>query len=60
MTDAELDAIMDASAPALGLPIAPGWRDAVRGNLAITFRMAALVLDFKLPDDADPAPVFRA
>jgi len=60
MTGAELDAFIDGCAPALGLAVAPEWRDAVRANLAVTFRMAALVLDFKLPDEADPAPVFVA
>ena len=33
---------------------------AVRGNLAVTLRLAALVSAFTLPDDADPAPVFKA
>ena len=60
MTDAETDAFMDASAAALGLTIRPEWREAVRANLAVTFRMAALVLDFELPDEAEPAPVFAA
>ena len=60
MTDMELDAFMDASAAVLGVTIAPGWRDAVRANLAVTFRMGALVADFELPDEAEPAPVFSA
>jgi hypothetical protein len=60
MNDAELDAFMDASAVVLGLTIAPEWRDAVRANLAVTFRMGALVGEFDLPDEADPAPVFSA
>jgi hypothetical protein len=60
MTDAELDAFMDASAVALELTIAPEWRAAVRANLAVTFRMGALVAEFALPDEAEPAPVFTA
>ena len=60
MTDLELDACMDASAAALGIKIEPEWRDAVRGNLAVTFRLGALVLEFPLPDEAEPAPVFTA
>ena len=60
MTDLELDAFMDASAAALGIKIEPEWRDAVRGNLAVTFRLGALVLEFPLPDEAEPAPVFTA
>ena len=57
MTDAELDAFMDASAAALGISIDPAWRATVRGNLAVVFRMAPLVLDFPLDDEAEPAPV---
>jgi hypothetical protein len=60
MTDAELDAYLDAAAKALGLTLAPEWRDAVRANLAVTFAMGALVTGFPLPDEADPAPVFSA
>jgi Protein of unknown function (DUF4089) len=60
MTDAELDAFMDASAVALGVTIEPEWRAAVRANLAVTFRMGALVAEFALPDEAEPAPVFTA
>lgn len=60
MTDAELDKYIDACAVALELTIAPDWRAAVRANLAVTFRMGALVADFELPDEAEPAPVFVA
>lgn len=60
MTDAELEAYMDASAAVLGLSIDPAWRDAVRANLAVTFRMGGMVLDFPLHDEAEPAPVFEA
>ncbi len=60
MTNAELDALMDASAVALGLRIEPAWRDAVRANLAVTFRLGRQILDLDIPDEADPAPVFTA
>ena len=60
MTDAELDAYIETSAVVLGLTIAPEWRAAVRANLAATFRLAALVEAFELPDEAEPAPVFTA
>jgi Protein of unknown function (DUF4089) len=56
----ELDAWLDANAALLGIAIAPEWRDAVRLHLRITRDMAQSVMDFLLPDDADPAPVFRA
>ena len=60
MTDAELDAYIDASAVVLGLTIAPEWRAAVRANLAVTFRLGAVVEEFELPDEAEPAAVFMA
>jgi hypothetical protein len=55
-----LDAYIDAVAPALGLCVDPSWRDAVRANLVVTLRMARIVDEFKLPDEAEPAPVFKA
>lgn len=58
MTDAELEAYMDASAAVLGIAIAPEWRAAVRANLALSLRMAETVAAFPLEDEAEPAPVF--
>ena len=55
-----LDDFIIASARALDLKIDKAWMPAVRGNLAVTLRLAALVSSFTLPDDADPAPVFKA
>jgi hypothetical protein len=60
MTDAELDAFIDASAAVLGFAIEPAWRGPVRANLAVCLRMGASILDFPLPDEAEPAPVFTA
>jgi hypothetical protein len=60
MPDNNLDPLIAASAQALGLPVDPAWHAAIRSNLDVTFRLAALVTDFPLPDDAEPAPVFRA
>jgi len=54
------DALSAASAQALALPIDPAWRPAIRQNLHLLFRHAALVDEFLLPDDIEPAPVFRA
>ncbi len=61
MTDQPFDpeAVIDAVAPMLGLTIEPVYRAGIVTNLAITARFAALVLDFPLGDDAEPAPVFR-
>jgi hypothetical protein len=55
-----LDALVAASARALALPLEPAWRPAVRANLDVTLRLAALFMDFPLPDEAEPAPVFVA
>ena len=55
-----LDDFIDAAARALDLPLEPAWRPAVKANLLVTLRQAALVSEFVLPDDAEPAPVFRA
>jgi len=55
-----LDNYIDSAAAALGIPIAPAWKPAIRANLDVTFRFAALVGEKELPDDAEPAPVFKA
>jgi hypothetical protein len=57
---APLDDFIVAGACALDLKIEAAWMPAVRGNLAVTLRLGALVTDFALPDDAEPAPVFKA
>ena len=56
----DLDAYIDSAAQALGLTVEPGWKPAVRANLEVTFKLAALVAEKELPDDAEPAPVFKA
>jgi hypothetical protein len=55
-----IDAMVAAAAQALGLPIDPAWQANVKFNLQLILRHAALVDEFPLPDDAEPAPVFRA
>jgi hypothetical protein len=57
---AELDAMVDAAAAVLGLRVAPEWRAAIRAHLAISLGHAHAVADFVLPDEIEPAPVFRA
>jgi hypothetical protein len=54
------DAMVAAAAQAIGLPIDPAWQANVEFNLELILRHAALVDEFTLPDDAEPAPVFRA
>jgi len=60
MDDASLDTLIDASARSLGLPLQPAWKPAVKANLEVTLKFANLVAQFELPDEAEPAPVFRA
>jgi Protein of unknown function (DUF4089) len=55
-----LDAYIDSAAAALGIPVDPAWKPAIRANLDVTFKLAALVDEKELPDDAEPAPVFKA
>lgn len=55
-----LDDYIEAAAAALGLPLDPAWQGAVKANLAVTLKHAATVTEFPLPDEAEPAPVFKA
>jgi hypothetical protein len=55
-----LDDLIDAAARALDLPIEPAWKAAVKVNLDVTLRHGQFVAEFKLPDDAEPAPTFVA
>ena len=57
---ADLDAFIEAASHALLLPIEPEWKAAVRANLEVTLKHASRVEEFPLPDEAEPAPVFRA
>ncbi len=58
--DQDLDRLIDAAGNALALPIEPEWKPGIRANLRVTLRLAELVADFALPDEAEPAPVFEA
>jgi hypothetical protein len=60
MTGDPLDEYIDAVARALALPIDPAWKPAVRANLEVSLRLARLVDEFALPDEAEPASVFTA
>jgi hypothetical protein len=55
-----LDDFIAAGARALDFEIDKAWMPAVRGHLQVTLRLGALVAGFALPDDAEPAPVFKA
>ena len=55
-----IDALVTANAQALGLALDPAWQKSIAFNLRLILRHAALVDEFALPDDAEPAPVFHA
>ncbi|MEI7804304.1 MAG: DUF4089 domain-containing protein [Hyphomicrobiales bacterium] len=55
-----LEDFIAAAARALDLPVEDAWKGAVKANLQATLAYAKLVAEFELPDDAEPAPVFRA
>jgi len=56
----DADALIDASAPMLQLRIEPEYRAAIKANLKTASKMAALVEQITLTDEAEPAPVFKA
>ena len=60
MSEDLTDSWITASAALLGLPIDTTWLPSIRANVEVTFRLARLVDDFPLPDEAEPAPVFEA
>jgi hypothetical protein len=60
MDDKTLDAMIDTGTIALGIPMRPDWQQAVRMHLAISLGHARTVLEADIPDELDPAPVFRA
>ena len=55
-----LDTYIDAAAQMLALPVAPEWKPAVRAHLEVALKLAAIVEELELPDEAEPAPVFEA
>jgi hypothetical protein len=55
-----LDDFIDAAAEALELPIDAGWKAAVHGHLEVILRHGMQVAEFALPDESEPAPVFKA
>jgi hypothetical protein len=55
-----LDDFIASGARALDLKIDKAWMPAVREHLQVTLRHGALVAAFTLPDDTEPAPVFKA
>ena len=55
----DAEALIDAAASMLQLPIAPEYRAGIRQNLKTAAKMAAIIEKARLNDDAEPAPVFQ-
>ncbi len=55
-----IDALVAASAKALGLTLDPAWAPVVKFNFQLILRHAAQVDEFPLPDEAEPAAIFHA
>ena len=60
MPSPPLDDFIAAAAATLDLPLDPAWQASIKAHLEVTLRHAATVAEFPLPDEAEPAPVFRA
>jgi hypothetical protein len=54
------DDFIEAATKSLDLSLDPAWKPSIRSNLEVTFKLARLVEEFPLPDDAEPAPVYKA
>ena len=55
-----LDTFIDAAVVSLGVTCDAAWLPAIKMNLEVILRQAALVDEFALPDETEPAPVFEA
>ena len=55
----DLEVYVDAAAQLVGLPLDPTHRPGVVLNLGRIAQMAALFMEFPLPDETEPAPVFE-
>jgi hypothetical protein len=60
MAENSLDEYIDAVSKALVLPVKEAWKPAVRANLEVSMKLARMVDEFSLPDEAEPASVFTA
>jgi hypothetical protein len=55
-----LSGYVDAAIGALALRVDPRWTPMIAVHLQVILQQAALVSAFTLPDDAEPAPIFKA
>jgi hypothetical protein len=55
-----LNDLIEPGAELFELNVEPAWKPAVRANLQVIFGQAALFMAFELPEDTEPAPIFKA
>ena len=60
MAHPPLDDYITAASAALDLPVEAAWLPSIKANLEVSLRLANLVAEFPLPDEAEPAPIFKA
>ena len=60
MDDQQYEAFIRAAAGLLRLPMESEWIPAVRNQLEVTLRLAELFTACDLPDELEPAPIYRA
>ena len=60
MVEDSLDDYIDAASILLRLPVKDAWKPAVRANLEVSLKLARLVDEFALSDEAESASVFTA
>jgi hypothetical protein len=56
----QFDNMIEAAAEVFGFNVELAWKPGVRANLQVLVGQAALFMAFELPDDAEPAPIFKA
>ena len=56
----DVSTLAAAGVRALALPVEPAWHAGITFNLQLLLKHAALIDGFALPDESEPAPVFRA
>jgi 1-carboxybiuret hydrolase subunit AtzG-like len=54
------DEFIEAAAKSLGITVDPGWMPSVRMNVEVMLMLARQLEEFPLPDDSEPAPVYKA
>jgi hypothetical protein len=59
MSTDPLDTYIDTVAAALALPVEDAWKPAIRANLDVSLKMARMVQEFPLPDEIEPASIYR-